>query len=70
MSRRHRYFLLLHMRKSFVYWHFPEMSIPLKSRKRFNFSAANKCRFLFEQIILSIHNKVSHYNMAYSQSII
>ena len=44
--------LLLHMRKSFVYWRFPEMSIPLKSRNYFNFSTPNKCRFLFKPIIL------------------
>ena len=44
MSRRHRFFLFLHMRKSFVYWHFPGMSIPLKSRNHFNFYALNKCR--------------------------
>ena len=52
MSRRHCFFLLLHMRKSFVYQHFLEMSIPLKSRNHFNFSAPNKCRFLFKPIIL------------------
>ena len=52
MSRRHRFFLLLHMRKSFVYKHFPEMSIPLKSRIYFNFSAPNKRRFLFKPIII------------------
>ena len=65
-------FLLLHMLKSFVYQHFPEMLIPLKSRNHFNFSAPTKCRFLFKPIILEyscIHvNKVSHYNMTYSQS--
>ena len=44
-------FLLLHMRKSFVYCHFPEMLIPLRSRNHFNFSALNKCRFLFKPII-------------------
>ena len=44
-------FLFLQMRKSFVYWHFPEMSIPLKSRNNFNFFAPNKCRFLFKPII-------------------
>ena len=51
MLQRHRFFLLLHMHKSFVYWHFPEMSIPLKSRNHFNFSAPNKCCFLFKPII-------------------
>ena len=51
MSRRHCFFLLLHMRKSFVYWHFPEMSIPLKSKNHFNFFPPNKCRFLFKPII-------------------
>ena len=39
------FFLLLRMRKCFVYWHFPEMSMPLKNRNHFNFSAPNKCRF-------------------------
>ena len=71
MLRRHRFFLLSHMRKSFAYWHFPEMSIPLKSRNRFNFSAPNKCRFFLSLSFLCIHvNKVNHYNMAYSQSTI
>ena len=51
MSQRHRFFLLLHMRKSFIYRRFPEMSILLKSRNHFNFSAPNKCGFLFKQII-------------------
>ena len=45
------FFLLLHMRKSFVYWHFPEMSIPLKSRNHFNFFTPKNCRFLFKPII-------------------
>ena len=40
----------------------PSYMIPLKIRNHFNFSAPNKCRFLFKPIILSIHlNKVSHY---------
>ena len=52
MSRQHRFFLLLRMRKSFVYQHFLEMSIPLKSRNHFNFSAPKKCHFLFKPIIL------------------
>ena len=56
---RHRFFLLLHMHKSFVYQHFPEMSIPLKSRNHFNFSAPNKCRFLFKPVILDYSCKQS-----------
>ena len=53
MLRRHCFFfLLLHMRKCFVYKNFPEMSISLKSRNHFNFSTPNKCRFLFKPIIL------------------
>ena len=57
MARRHRFFLLVHMRKSFVYCHF-----------YFNFSAPNKCSFFLNQSFLGIHvNKVSHYNMAHSQ---
>ena len=59
MSRRHRFFLLLHMRKSFVYEHFPEMPIRLKSRNHFNFSAPNKYRFLFKLIILEYSCKQS-----------
>ena len=59
MSRRHRFFLLLHMRKSFVYERFPEMSIPLESRNHFNYSAPNKCRFLFKPIILEYSCKQS-----------
>ena len=51
MPRRHRFFCSWHMRKSFVYWHFPEISIPLKSRNHFNFSTPNKYRFLFKPII-------------------
>ena len=53
------FFLLLHMRKRFVYWHFPELSIPLKSRNHFNFSAPNKCHFLFKQIIFEYSFKQS-----------
>ena len=45
------FYLLLHMSKSFVYWHFPEMLIPLKRRNHFSFYAPNKCRFLFKPII-------------------
>ena len=72
MSWRHHFFMLLHMRKSFVYWHFPEMSILLKSRNHFNFSTPNKCRFLFKPIIFVYSCKQSEllYNMAYSQSTI
>ena len=51
MSWQHPFFLILQMRKTFVYWHFPEMSIPLKRRNHFNFFAPNKCRFLFKPII-------------------
>ena len=51
ISRRPRVFLLLHMRKSFVYWNSPEISIPLKSRNHFNFSAPKKCRVLLKPII-------------------
>ena len=47
MSRRHRFFLLLHMRKTFVY--FLEMSIPPKSRNHFNFSTPNKVAFFLNQ---------------------
>ena len=53
------FFLLLHMRKSFVYKHFREMSIPLKSRNHFNFSAQNKCHFLFKPIIFEYSCKQS-----------
>ena len=48
---RHGFFLLLHMHKSFVYWHFPNMLIPLKIRSHFNFSALNKDHCIFKQII-------------------
>ena len=70
MSQRHR-FLLLHMRKSFVYWHFPEMSLPMKSRNHFNFFAPKNCRILFKPIIFVYSCKQSEtFNMAYSQSTI
>ena len=51
--------LLLNMGKSFVYKHSPEMSIPLKSRNHFNFSAPNKCRFVFKPIIFEYFFKES-----------
>ena len=74
MSQWHRFFFffwLLHMRSSFVYRHFPEISILVKSTNNFNFSASDKCRFLFKQIIFEYSFKqVSHCNMAYSQSLI
>ena len=36
------------------------MSIPLKSRNHFNFSASNKCRFLFKQIHFNLNsNEIS-----------
>ena len=46
--------------------------IPLKSRNHLNFSAPNKCRFLFKPIIFEYSFKQSEllYNMAYLQSII
>ena len=47
------------MRKSFVYWHFPEMSILLKSRNHFNFSAPSECRFLFKPITFVYSGKQS-----------
>ena len=50
MSRRHRFFLLLHMRKSFVYWHFPEMSIPLKSRNHFIIKSITRSLFIFKKL--------------------
>ena len=66
-----RFLLLLHMCKSFAYWHFPEMPIPLKSRNHSNFFAPNKSRFLFKPIIFEYLCKLSDsHNMAYSQSTI
>ena len=49
----------------------PSHMIPLKSRNHFNFSAPNKCRFLFKPIIFEYSFKQSEslYNMAYLQSI-
>ena len=71
MSRRLRLFLLLHMRKRFVYWYFPEMSIPLKIETISTFPLRTNVAFFLNQSFLSIHvNNVSHYNMAYSQSTI
>ena len=68
MSRR-QVFLLLHMRKSFFYWHFPEMLIPLKSRIISTFLLRTYVPSYLNQSLLCIHvNKASHYKMAYSQS--
>ena len=40
------------------------MSIPLKSRNQFNFSAPNKCRFVFKPIILEYSSKQSGSEVA------
>ena len=56
------------MPKSFVYWHFSQMLIPLKSRNPFNFFAPNKCHFLFKPIIFVYSCKQSESLLAYSQS--
>ena len=51
--------------------HFPEMSIPLKSRNHFNFSTPKKYRFLLKPIIFEYLCKQSEScNMAYSRSTI
>ena len=63
MSRRHRFFLFLHMRKSFVYSTFLKCRFRWKVGIISTFPLRTHVAFCFNQSFLCDHvNKVSHYN--------
>ena len=71
MSQRHRFFLLLHMRKSFFTDTFLKYRFRWKVEIISTFPLRTNVAFFLNQSFLSTHvNKVSHCNMAYSQSVI